>query len=206
MERMIVSWDGSNVHSMARIRRTLCAVLLVGLLLAGGGVGAAARTASAVRLDTLDHTLLVQLNGVRRVHALSPLKASGPLFDAADRHTGEMGRAGYFSHASLDRTPFWRRIERSYPSAGRRCWSVGEVLLWASPTVSPSEAIRMWMNSPAHRANLLDPAWREVGIAASHFGGSTPGIFAGQSVTVVTADFGVRSRKSPAARSCTFAL
>jgi uncharacterized protein YkwD len=30
--------------------------------------------------------------------------------------------------------------------------------------VTPQDAINGWMNSPGHRANLLDPTWREVGL------------------------------------------
>jgi uncharacterized protein YkwD len=48
------------------------------------------------------------------------------------------------------------------------------------------------MNSPPHRANLLSPRWREVGLAAVHVG-RAPGVYGGREVTIVTADFGVRS-------------
>ncbi len=49
----------------------------------------------------------------------------------------------------------------------------------------------MWMRSPEHRANILAPRWREVGIAAVHLD-SAPGLFRGLPVTIVTTDFGVR--------------
>jgi uncharacterized protein YkwD len=47
------------------------------------------------------------------------------------------------------------------------------------------------MQSPPHRANLLDRSWREIGVSAIHFD-SAPGDYAGGPVTIVTADFGVR--------------
>jgi uncharacterized protein YkwD len=103
----------------------------------------------------------------------------------------EMGREGYFTHASLDETVFWKRIERSYPSSGRRSWSVGENLLFVAPDVGAAEAVQLWMDSPEHRATLLDPVWREIGIAARHFD-SAPGVYGDESVTIVTTDFGVR--------------
>jgi uncharacterized protein YkwD len=166
-------------------------ITLAGLVMASTGVLGAARASPSVRLNTLDKTLLVRINVVRRAHALSPLKLSTALSVAADRHTTEMGQGGYFAHASRDRTLFWKRIERSYPSSGRRSWSVGENLLWAAPDVRATVAVRSWLNSPEHRANLLDPAWREVGIAARH-SNSAPGIYGGRPVTIITADFGVR--------------
>jgi uncharacterized protein YkwD len=48
------------------------------------------------------------------------------------------------------------------------------------------------MTSPEHRANLLDHGWREIGLSAVHVP-SAPGVYGGSEVTIVTADFGVRS-------------
>ena len=53
-----------------------------------------------------------------------------------------------------------------YPLAGYRSWSVGENLLWSSPGVDPARALDLWMGSPEHRANILNPRWREIGIGA----------------------------------------
>jgi uncharacterized protein YkwD len=51
----------------------------------------------------------------------------------------------------------------------------------------------MWMNSPGHRENLLSRRWREIGLGAVHVA-SAGGEFGGGPVTVITADFGVRTR------------
>ena len=53
------------------------------------------------------------------------------------------------------------------------------------------EPIDAWLQSPEHRANLLNQRWREVGIGAV-FVDSAPGVYSGSPVTIVTADFGVR--------------
>ena len=108
-----------------------------------------------------------------------------------DECTQEMARLGYFSHDSANGAAFWRRLERYYGSKGRRYWSVGENLLWSSPDVDAAGALRMWMGSPEHRANLLKGEWREIGLSAVHVT-SAPGAFNGLEVTIVTADFGVR--------------
>jgi uncharacterized protein YkwD len=102
-----------------------------------------------------------------------------------------MARLGYFSHDSADGSAFWRRVQHYYGSAGRRYWSVGENLLWASPDVDAAGSLKMWMGSPEHRANLLKGEWREIGLAVVHVP-SAPGVFRGLEVTIVTADFGVR--------------
>jgi uncharacterized protein YkwD len=177
---------------MKRSRQIIVvAIIVAGLVLTTAAFAGAARVSSSVRLSTLDSSLLVQINVVRRAHALLPLRVSRALSVAADQHTTEMGQAGYFAHASLDRTVFWKRIERSYSSAGHRSWSVGENLLFVAPTVNAGAAVALWMNSPEHRANLLDPAWREIGIAARH-SNAAAGVFGGGPVTIVTADFGAR--------------
>ena len=51
--------------------------------------------------------------------------------------------------------------------------------------------VRAWMRSPPHRANLLDPDWTQIGVAALSVP-SAPGIYSGRHVMVVTVDFGVR--------------
>ena len=102
-----------------------------------------------------------------------------------------MGTDGYFAHASFDGTTYWKRIEQWYPLVGLPVWSVGENLLWSSPDLTPATALKMWMHSPEHRANILNPNWREIGIAAVHSDGA-PGAFGGQPVTIITTDFGVR--------------
>ena len=54
-----------------------------------------------------------------------------------------------------------------------------------------SRALTMWINSPEHKANMLNGRWREIGISAVH-SSSAPGTYSGRPVTIVTTDFGVR--------------
>lgn len=135
--------------------------------------------------------LVHEINDVRRERGLKPFVTSAKLSAAAAQHTREMGVVGYFEHESADSTAFWKRVERWYPSKGWRSWSVGENLLYSSPDITASEGVELWMNSPPHRANLLNRTWREIGISAIHFD-DAPGEYDGQPVTIVTADFGVR--------------
>lgn len=134
--------------------------------------------------------LLGSLNEIRAAHGLAPLYDSHPLTQAATQHNLEMGHYGYFDHDSKSGAPFWVRIEHWYPRQ-HAYWAVGENILWSSPTVGPRRAMRLWMNSPEHRANILNPAWREIGISVVHFY-SAPGAFGGGPATLVTTDFGVR--------------
>jgi len=146
------------------------------------------RSATAV----LEQGLIARINQIRRGHGLRPLRSNSRLAAAADYHSRDMARKGYFEHDSANGTAFWRRIERFYSSRGFRSWTVGENLLWATDTYGAPFAVREWMNSPPHRENILSRDWREVGIGAVSVP-AAPGAFHGRAVTIVTADFGSRT-------------
>ena len=142
-------------------------------------------------LSSLDIGVLQRLNAIRVAHHLPPLTLSARLTLASKQHSTEMGADGYFEHSSHDGTVFWKRILRWYPETGFHTWSVGENLLWSSPGVNPGAALDLWMRSPEHRANILSPRWREIGVSAVHFA-SAPGTYGGAAVTIITTDFGAR--------------
>jgi uncharacterized protein YkwD len=140
----------------------------------------------------LEHAVIIRMNEVRRRHGLRPLRNNAALATAADFHSRDMARKGYFEHDSASGTAFWRRIERFYPSRGFRSWTVGENLLWGTDSYGAAFAVREWMQSPPHRENILSRGWREVGIGAVSVS-SAPGEYRGRAVTIVTADFGSRT-------------
>jgi uncharacterized protein YkwD len=152
---------------------------------------AVATAPAIVEVGQLETAVLGELNSVRREHGLVPLKLSVKLGAAADLHSRQMGAGGYFKHESGDGSAFWKRVARFYPSEGAHYWSVGENLLWASPEVDAAGALKLWMNSPEHKKNILTARWREIGISAVKVA-AAPGTFAGLDVTIVTTDFGVR--------------
>ena len=141
-------------------------------------------------LSALEADIVGRMNAQRGARGLRPLRVSRGLTAAATYHSQQMGLFGFFEHESRNGAPFWRRVERFYPS-GRGYWSVGENIFWESPDTSASSAVREWMQSPPHRQNILTSEWRDVGVAAVHFPVAR-GAFGGRSVTIVTADFGVR--------------
>ena len=154
-------------------------------------VGPASRTRPSKRLlSTLELDIVARINAQRTARGLRPLRVSRGLTAAASYHTRQMGQIGFFEHESMNGAPFWKRIERFYP-AGRGYWSVGENLFWESPDTSASSAVQEWMRSAPHRQNILTGEWRDIGISAEHFA-NAPGTFGRRSVTIVTADFGVR--------------
>jgi uncharacterized protein YkwD len=177
---------------LRRSRRFLALAALVAAPLASNAVAAPTRPAGSVgALSTLEAGVLVDVNQFRREHGLAPLRLSTPLTAASRQHSQSMAARGYFSHDSADGSSFGQRLRRFYSPARYGFWSVGENLLWASPDVDAAHALQLWESSPPHRENLLNPAWREIGISAVHVD-AAPGTYGGQPVTIITTDFGVR--------------
>ena len=165
-----------------------CAAAVVAIA-APAALSASSSTSTSVA--SLESGLLQQLNAVRTDRGVSALRLNGKLAAAAEQHSREMADDGYFQHDSFDGTSFSDRIAKWYPFANYRSWLVGENLLWSSPSVEPSGAVAMWMRSPAHRANILNPRWREIGIGVV-YSTSARGAFTHLPVTIITTDFGVR--------------
>ena len=146
-----------------------------------------------LRLRSLEAAVVRELNDVRSVRGLHPLRQARSLRTAARSHTKSMLDVGFFGHDSADGTAFSERIRRYYTSRGWHSWSVGEALL-ASPTREAQAAaiVSAWMNSPPHREIILSPTWRDVGIGALH-APSAPREFGNAETVAVTADFGMRT-------------
>ncbi len=146
--------------------------------------------AGQVSRRALARATLCLLNKQRRLHHLKGLKMSKRLGQAARGHSVEMARVHYFSHNSFSGATFLDRIRRSgYLHLARR-WSVGENIAWGTGGLStPRSIVRAWMHSPGHRANILQPSFRHIGIGIS-FG--APVRIAARSAATYTTDFGMR--------------
>lgn len=148
--------------------------------------------ASVQVVRDLNRELLRQLNAIRLRAGLPPLRRSRDLTEAAVAHSRSMAKHGYFSHTSYNGSLFWQRVERYYHAPQPfRVYRVGENLMSGPASVSAAVVIRSWMQSPPHRENLLS-RWAEVGFGCVR-ASDAPGIFDGQTVAIVTADFGTRN-------------
>ena len=131
------------------MRRTL-AILLVVL------AGVPAATAQAATPAQLRGAMLKQLNHVRAAHGLPRLRLQPRLTRCAMRHTRYLSRIGMLTHDSSDGTSAATRIRRAY---GARV--IGETLAFGDTV---AWIVSAWMHSAPHRAILLDPDYRVVGI------------------------------------------
>ncbi len=107
---------------------------------------------------------VIALTNIERskVHA-PPLKRRDELSKAASWLAEDMAVNNYFAH--VDR--LGRHSADRLPVFGYANFSMmGENICSGQPT--PAEALASWMKSPGHRANLLNPDFREIGVACIH--------------------------------------
>ena len=102
--------------------------------------------------------------------------------------TWSCGASSAMSRPAARRSAIGSR--RPATSRRRHDWELGEAIAWAQqPLDTPDSLMRAWLASPGHRAIILDPRFRDVGI------GITPGLTDGSDIPGATAvlDFGFRT-------------
>jgi uncharacterized protein YkwD len=88
---------------------------------------------------------VLTLVNVERANAgLAPLAASGSLDNASKTHASWMAATGRFEHSSYPGGTWGENIAKGYGSA--------------------ASVVAGWMGSPGHRANILNPAYTQMGI------------------------------------------
>ncbi|HEY8778942.1 MAG TPA: CAP domain-containing protein [Solirubrobacterales bacterium] len=195
----------SNRHSIPVQRRlaTLILVALVGtsLLLAvaalrpapgfaRGGVCKGARGNPAHHsLGELRRATLCLVNQIRHQHGLGSLHSQRKLRKAAQGHSGDMVHRDYFSHDSPGGGSIQTRIGGSGYLAGASSYQYGEVIGGGTSNLgSPKSVAKAWMNSPPHRAAILNGGFHDLGVGVVH---GFPG--RGNHGATFTIDFGSRN-------------
>jgi uncharacterized protein YkwD len=132
--------------------------------------------AAAASLTSPEAALLHAMNGVRAEHGLAPLRPDTRLEQAARFHSREMLDGDVFEHGAFATRMVRFRIQGSL---------AGENLAWGTGALGTARAVVAgWLASPEHRANLMRPSFRRVGV------GELTGSFLGHGgAHVVTADF-----------------
>jgi uncharacterized protein YkwD len=128
---------------------------------------------------------LVNQERVKRGYPI--LKLDPRLTEAARKHSQEMACRNYFSHQSLDGSnPFERMAAEYYPMeyAAENLYAGNQIYN------TPAMAFDGWMNSPGHRAAMLNPIFDEVGVGYYY----NPRTYLGGFITM---DFGKQVEPTP---------
>ena len=183
------------------IRAGTLAAISIAMLAGGASVSTSQAAASACSRygdlrpgelsgDQAQRGILCLLNQERDRAGLRSLHADRKLEKAAQRHNRRMDGTGCFDHACSGEAELEKRLQGvGYLSGGLLRWAYGENIAWGLESHgTPRAIVGAWMNSPPHRANILNGDFREIGIA---FAEGTPE--AGQQPGgIYTTDFGLR--------------
>lgn len=123
--------------------------------------------------DLTEVTLIKLTNNTREFLGLQPLKENPILNTAAYLKAKDMIEKDYFSHQSPEGFSSWYWFKK----AGYNYQQAGENL--AIGFLDSEEVHQAWLDSPSHKRNLLDPNYREIGLAVLR------GDFQGNETTVV---------------------
>lgn len=127
----------------------------------GGSVGRGAQPTSVNGNGNSNDdqaAVLDEINQFRAQNGLPPVRLSAQLNQAAQGYSEEMAQDGHFDHTSLDGTTFDQRIRGTGYQPGTATENI------AKGQRTPQEVVQSWINSPGHRANLLNPNITEIGV------------------------------------------
>jgi hypothetical protein len=122
--------------------------------------------------------VLDQTNARRQQAGLAPLKLNPILSQSATAKADNMFAENYWSHNSPSgKTPwdFFKGVHYQYSVAGENL---------AKDFYDTDSMMRAWMNSPTHKANIVNTKYQEIGI------GVVNGVLRGVKTTLVVQHFG----------------
>ncbi len=155
---------------------------------------AGARLEPTVRnIPRIRSAVLCLVNRERRRHGEHPLRMNLHLQRAAQAHTESMAFGDYFQHVGPSgQTPLARMRASGYIHGAHAAYVVGENIAWGTLWLAtPRAIVAAWMASPGHRANILNPRFRDTAVGVSPH---VPGAMShGQHGAIYTQDFGVVS-------------
>lgn len=123
-------------------------------------------TTNAAPTGTYAQQILTLVNNERAKEGLSPLTLSSEVSRVAQAKAEDMKNNNYFSHTSPTYgSPFdmLKKFGVSYRTAGENI---------AKGQKTPQAVVSAWMNSPGHRANIMNKNFTKLGVG--YTGGSSP--------------------------------
>ncbi|MFE5622729.1 CAP domain-containing protein [Streptomyces virginiae] len=131
-----------------------------------GGGGSTGGGGGTVNGDA-ESAVLALVNKERAAAGCGALTTNSKLSAAARGYSDTMARAGVMSHTGPDGSTMTSRVE----AAGYKWSNLGENI--ARGQADADAVMKAWMNSPGHRANILNCAFKEIGIGV-HKGDGGP--------------------------------
>lgn len=124
-------------------------------------------------------------NQYRLESGLDSLETNPLLVEAAQLKAEDMAKNSYFDHVSPEGLKPWHWLEQ----VGYRYSLAGENL--AINFIDSQDATTAWMNSPAHKANILNNNFTEIGI------GTAKGLYQDKETVFIVQFFGRTNQAAP---------
>lgn len=158
--------ENSHHGGAKRVALTVCLVVL-GLALIPTPLTAVARASAS-------QAFVAEVNEARTSHSLRPLRVAKSLQRSSVAYSHWMLENQRFAHLAAIRAPRYFRL-------------LGEVLArWAAKYPPVETIVRQWLASPSHRAVVLNPRYRFIGVGHAY------GRLGTERGTLVTGHFGAR--------------
>lgn len=133
--------------------------------------------AATILPSSVADQVLALVNAARQKAGCASVRLDPRLTAAALGHSRQMADQNFFSHTSPNGATFVDRIKaQGYPRPRSENIAAGNTTAAAT--------VQQWMNSPGHRANILDCRAKDMGLGAASRAGSRFG-------TYWTQDFGL---------------
>ncbi len=105
--------------------------------------------------------MLRLVNRARRQHGLRPLKMQDDLRKVAREHSKDMARLDYFEHKNFLGQSHVERLQEAKVTDIHSGENLAKIGGYTHPLLRAHQGL---MNSPGHRANILNPSYNTVGI------------------------------------------
>jgi|SRR3989344_5119973 len=125
----------------------------------------------------IENRLIVLTNTERTKNNLPPFQATAALTSLAREHSQDMATNNYFSHTDLtggspsDRATKAGISNKELPDGSFEIGVAENIGLITGANLTAEAVAQMqianWMNSPGHRANILNPQYTEIGIGTA---------------------------------------
>ena len=135
---------------------------------------------NALASPDFNQQVIASINQQRAAHSLRPLNENSLLDISASKKALDMLSQNYWDHVSPQGVYPWSLMNQ----AGYRYATAGENL--GKGYFDAQSQVSGWMNSPAHRTNLLNSNFREAGVYIAN------GNFRGENTSVVVLHLGSR--------------
>lgn len=164
----LISWEGLSIY-----------ILIFILLQVSFSIVNLSKPGVLGISGSIDQKRLIELTNIaRQSRGLSPVSANGALDKAAMLKAQNMFSENYWAHfAPSGKTPWDFML-----GSGYRFTFAGENL--AKNFYKSDDVVTAWMTSSTHRDNLLNPRYKDIGVAV------VDGVLNGQKTTLIVQMFG----------------